>query len=129
MSEQHHKKSAGIWLDTSKAMIIAQDETGTGEYSIHNSIKGRTKHSGGSEHTMNNAKQSEDLKFFKSLAALLLPFDEILIFGPGQSQEQLQRHLQLHVQFNNKKMTTDSSGQLTDNQAIATVRDFFKSAS
>ena len=129
MSEHHHKKLAGIWLDSTKAMIIAQDEKESGSYSIHDTIKGREKHSGGSEHTMNNAKQSEDLKYFKSLAALLLPYDEILIFGPGQSHEQLQHHLQTQVQFNNKKMTIDSSGQLTDNQAIATVRDFFKSAS
>lgn len=129
MSEHNQKKFAGIWLDSAKAMIITQDEKESGTYHIQETVKGREKQSGGSEHTMNNARQSEDLKYFKSVAALLLPYDEIFIFGPGQSQEQLQHHLQQQGQFTNKKMTVDSSGQLTDNQAIATVRDFFKSKS
>ena len=129
MSENNQKKLVGIWLDSAKAVIITQDEKESGSYRINNTVDGTRKHSGGSEHSMNNAKQSEDLKYFKSLAALLLPYDEILIFGPGQSQEQLQKHLLQQAQFSNKKMTVDSSGQLTDNQAVATVRDFFKSKS
>ncbi len=126
MKDQHQKKFAGIWLDSTKAVIIAQEPNESGTYSVQNTVKGHESHSGGNEHTMNNAKQSEDLKYLKGVTAALLPYDEIVIFGPGQSQEQLQHHLQDQVQFNAKKITVDSSGQLTDNQAIAKVRDFFK---
>ncbi|MEP7257276.1 MAG: hypothetical protein ABI687_02785 [Flavitalea sp.] len=125
MTTHHQKKIAGIWLDSAKAMIIAQDEKG--EFIIFNNLKGRENHSGGNEHTINNAKKSEELKYFKSVSALLLPYDEILIFGPGTAQEQLQHHLKETVQFNDKKVTIDSAPQMTDNQAIAWVREFFKS--
>jgi stalled ribosome rescue protein Dom34 len=123
MAEHQEKKLAGIWLDSEKAMIIAKE---AGVFSVQDTLKGQEAHSGGSEHTMNNAKQSDELKYFKAVTAALLPYDEVLIFGPGQSQEQLQHHLNGQVQFKSKKITIDSSGQLTDNQAIAKVREFFK---
>ena len=126
MGEQHQKKFAGIWLDSAKAVIIAQQPDENESYTVQGTVKGHERHSGGSEHSMNNAKQSKDLKYLKEVTTALLPYDEIVIFGPGQSQEQLQHHLQDQVQFNAKKITVDSSKQLTDNQAIAKVRDFFK---
>ena len=129
MSENHQKKFAGVWIDSVKAVIIAQDETESSAYKLHETVKGTSSHGAGSEHTMNNAKQADALKYFKAVGTALQPFDEILIFGPGQSQEQLQHHLQGLVPFKNKKITLDTAGQLTDNQAIATVRDFFKGRS
>lgn len=126
MSEQQQKKFAGIWLDDVKAVIIAQQLNDATIYGVKETVKGREKKSSGSEHSINNAKQSEELKYLKSITTALLPYDEIIIFGPGQSQEQLQHHLQEQVQFNIKSITVDSTGKLTDNQAIAKVRDFFK---
>ncbi len=126
MAVHHEKKFAGIWLDGVKAVIIAQEESDNTAYSVKETVKGHEKQGGGSEHSINNAKQSEDLKYLKAVTSALLPYDEIVIFGPGQSQEQLQHHLKEQVQFNSKKLTIDSSGKLTDNQAIAKVREFFK---
>ena len=126
MSEHQQKKFAGIWLDGVKAVIIAQQANDTAIYSVKETVKGHEKKSSGSEHSKNNAKQSDELKYLKAITTALLPYDEIIIFGPGQSQEQLQHHLQEQVQFNIKSITVDSTGKLTDNQAIAKVRDFFK---
>jgi enhancing lycopene biosynthesis protein 2 len=70
---------------------------------------------------MNNAK------YFKSVSNLLLHYDEILIFGPGKSQEQFQNHLQGDAQFKSKQITIESAEQLMYPQMIAKVRDFFKS--
>ncbi len=76
---------------------------------------------------MNNAKQSDMLKYYKTVSNLLLDYDEILVFGPGKSQEQFQHHLQQDAQFNSKQITIDSAEQLTDPQMIARVREHFKS--
>ncbi|TKK64214.1 hypothetical protein FC093_22995 [Ilyomonas limi] len=76
---------------------------------------------------MNNSKQSDSRKYFKALSSLLLNYDEILVFGPGKSQEQFQHYLQEDAQFNSKKITIDSAEHLTDPQMIAKVRNFFKS--
>jgi len=128
MKQNNQKQYAGVWLDNQQAIIITNDlGNDNGDYTIHEKVKSNGNHSGGNEHSMNNAKQSDSLKYFKSLSTLLEPYDEILIFGPGKSQEQFQNHLQENAQFKSKKITIDSANQLTDPQMIAKVREFFKS--
>lgn len=126
MKKQVQKQFAGVWLDNHQAMIITSPETNSGEYSILDKVQAIGAQGGGSEHSMNNAKKTEHLKYFKALSNLLIHYDEILLFGPGQSQEQFQNHLQDDAQFKSKQITIDSSDQLTDPQRIAKVRDFFK---
>src|SRR5215210_8028012 len=127
MKQHASKQFAGVWLDNQQAMIISNSpETPVGEYSISGKVKAVETQGGGSEHSMNNAKHTEHLKYFKAISHLLMPYDEILLFGPGQSQEQFQHHLQGDAQFKSKQITTDSSDQLTDPQRVAKVRDFFK---
>ncbi|HJW27742.1 MAG TPA: hypothetical protein VJ508_00660, partial [Saprospiraceae bacterium] len=57
---------------------------------------------------------------------LLLNYDEILIFGPGKSQEELRNFLHEDAHFNSKRIILTTSQHITDHQMIATVRDFFK---
>jgi|AntDryMetagUQ255_1029468.scaffolds.fasta_scaffold03289_3 stalled ribosome rescue protein Dom34 len=124
MKQQNKKQNAGVWIDNQKAMIITSDNDG--DYTIKEKLKADENFGGGSEHSMNNAKQSGNLKYFKTISNQLLKYDEILIFGPGKSQEQLQNHLEEDAQFNKKKISIDSAEHLTDPQMIAKVRDFFK---
>jgi stalled ribosome rescue protein Dom34 len=124
MKQQNKKQNAGVWIDNQKAMIITSDNDG--DYTIKEKLKADENFGGGSEHSMNNAKQSGNLKYFKTISNQLLKYDEILIFGPGKSQEQLQNHLEEDAQFNKKKISIDSAEHLTDPQMIARVRDFFK---
>ncbi len=127
MKHNNQKQYAGVWLDNDKAIIITKtSENENGDYAIQDKVKSKESHSGGSEHSINNAKQSDSLKYFKSIATLLSSYDEILVFGPGKSQEQFQNHLQDDAQFNSKKISIDSAEQLTDPQMIAKVREFFK---
>ncbi len=127
MKQNKQKQYAGVWLDNDKAIIITDtSENDVADYTIQDKLKAREAHSGGSEHSMNNSKQSDSLKYFKALSSLLLNYDEILVFGPGKSQEQFQNHLREDTQFNSKKVTIDSAEHLTDPQMIAKVRDFFK---
>lgn len=128
MKQNNQKQYAGVWLDTEKAIIITNNsESEKGEYTIKDKIKAGEHHGGGSEHTINSAKHSGNIKYYKSVSSLLLNYDEILVFGPGKSQEQFQNHLQEDAQFKSKKITIDSAEQLTDPQMIAKVRDFFNS--
>lgn len=127
MKQHIQKQFAGVWLDNHQAMIISSGNSeANGEYNILNKVSATETQGGGSEHSMNNGKQSEHLKYFKAISKLLMPYDEILLFGPGQSQEQFKHHLQDDVQFKTTQITVDSSDQLTDPQRIAKVREFFK---
>ena len=127
MKEQNKKRQAGVWLDTGKALIIATDsDDENGTYAIQDKMKAGENQSGGSEHSMNNAKQTDLLKFFKSLSGKLSNYSELLIFGPGKSQEQFQNHLEEDTQFKGKKISISSADHLTEPQMIAKVREFFK---
>ena len=124
---KNEKQYAGVCIDNANAIIITNSAEGeNNEYAIHEKVKSAEHHGGGSEHSMNNAKHTDELKYFKSVSTHLLAYDEILIFGPGQAQEQFQNYLKEDAQFNSKKITIDSAAHQTDPQMIAMVRDFFK---
>lgn len=127
MKQNKEKKYAGVWLDNHSATIITNSiKEGNDAFSIQNKVKAVDHHAGGSEHSMNNAKKSDSRKYFKEVSGLLLNYDEILVFGPGKSQEELKNILSEDEHFRNTQITLDSTGQLTDPQMIAKVRDFFK---
>ncbi len=126
MKKNNKKQYAGVWIDNQKAIIITNNPASDGEFAIKEKLKADENFGGGSEHSINNAKQSDNLKYFKNISSQLLTYDEILIFGPGKSQEQLQNHLEEDAQFKSKKITIDSAEHLTDPQMIAKVREFFK---
>jgi hypothetical protein len=129
MKKNQEKQHAGVWLDSARAMIITNTAVdANGAYAIEDKVNGTANQSAGNEHTMNNAKQSNDLKYFKSVSQLLLRFDELFIFGPGKSQEQFKHHLESDLQFRDKKITIGSAEHLTDPQMIAKVRDFYGAA-
>lgn len=126
MKQQQQKQQAGVWLDHTKAVIITHSSEDEKGYTISSKIIANEGHAGGSEHSMNNAKQTDLLKYFKSLSNHLLAYDELLVFGPGMSQEQFGNHIDGNTQFSGKKVTIHSTEQLTDPQKIATVKDFFE---
>ncbi|RYY54191.1 MAG: hypothetical protein EOO09_15290 [Chitinophagaceae bacterium] len=118
------QKHAGLWIDGKQGVIISNED---GEdYSVTARVDLSESQSGGSEHAMNNGKKTEMAKYFRELSHHLVTYDEILIFGPGQSQEQLQHFLNEDAQFKHKKLTLDSSERLTDPQMLAKVREFYK---
>jgi stalled ribosome rescue protein Dom34 len=126
MNPNKPKQYAGVWLDSQNAMVISNStDEANGEYAIQDKVKAHEYHGGKGEHGSNKADQANSLKYYKSVAAVLSKYDEILIFGPGQAQEEFLNFLSGDSQFNSKKMTIDSSDQMTDPQMIARVRDFF----
>ncbi|HZF66301.1 MAG TPA: hypothetical protein VEZ55_17565 [Chitinophagaceae bacterium] len=127
MQQHKQKQRAGVWLDNTKAVIISHTlEDEKGSYNISSKITANEGHSGGSEHSMNNARKTDLFKYYKSLSTHLLAYHELLVFGPGMSQEQFGNHLEGNVQFKGKKITINSTEQLTDPQKVAKVNDFFE---
>lgn len=127
MTERSEKQYAGVCMDNTNAIIITNStDTANHEFVIHGKVEAIEHHGGGSEAHINNAQHTDELKYFKAVSAQLLPYDEILIFGKGQAQEQFQNYLKDNAQFNHKKISIDSAEHLTDPQMIAKVRDFFK---
>ena len=127
MKQQHQKLLAGVYLDSQKAIIIRPaPDYEMGDYIIQDIFEADKHDRTGDQDSKNHARQSDLLKYFKSVAGLLLVYDEVYIFGPGNTQEQFQNHLKEDAQFKNKQFTIDSSEQLTEHLMIAKVRDFFQ---
>ena len=125
--KQQEKLLAGLYLDTQKAVVIRPaPDYEEGDYIIQETLEAEKHDREGDADSKNRARQSDLLKYFKSVAAMLLVYDEVYVFGPGNTQEQFQNHLKEDAQFNNKKITIDSSEQLSENKMILKVREFYK---
>ena len=126
MKQQQQKRVAGVYLDSTKAVVIRPaPDYEEGDYIIQDRIEPDTHDREGDKDSKNHAKQSDLLKYYKSLATLLLVYDELYIFGPGNAQEQFQNHLRDDAQFNQKQFAIDSSEQMTEPQMIVKVRTHF----
>lgn len=124
---QKNKKVAAVWLDNEEALIIANNsgsETSS-EFSVQEKVHSKESHGSGSEHSMHKSEQSNNLKYFKSISNLLVSYEDIFLFGPGQSQEQFQNHLNEDTHFKNKKISIGSAQHLTNPQMLAKVREHF----
>ena len=120
---QEEKNCVGIWMDHKKAIFITKEN---GEFAIDHKVEADAYHGHKGEHIANNAKRSGDRKYHKAMATALQKYDEIYLFGPGTSQEELQNFLHEDQHFKYKKITLGTAGHITDPQMVAQVREFFK---
>jgi stalled ribosome rescue protein Dom34 len=128
MKAHESRTFAGVWMDHQTALLITtEDHQGHGDYAVRKKIHshGHAAH-GSSEHTSNHKNKAEAEKFYKEIAQSLEQFHDILIFGPGKAQEELFNHLKENKHFHGRNLSIDSAGNITENQMIAKVRDFFK---
>ncbi len=124
MKDQDQKQYAGVWMDHHQAMFITESE---GAFTLQqDKIIAGEYHGDKGEHAYNNAEKTDNRKYFKTIGNHLLPFDEIFIFGPGKSQEELLNFLHEDNHFKSKKITLGSAEKMTEPQTVAKVRDFFK---
>lgn len=120
---QEEKNCVGIWMDHKKAIFIKREN---GEFAIGHKVEADSYHGHKGEHIANNAKRSGDRKYHKAMANELMKYDEIYLFGPGTSQEELQNFLHEDQHFKYKKITLGTAGHITDPQMVAQVREFFQ---
>jgi stalled ribosome rescue protein Dom34 len=122
--QEKRKTQVGVWLDHHQAFVVSAPE---GEFVIADNFETTApEHNRTSEHTINNAEKALALKHFHAVAAHLNAYDHILLFGPGTAQEEMRNLLSDDIHFRDKKVTIDSSSQMTQNQMVAKVRDFFE---
>jgi stalled ribosome rescue protein Dom34 len=121
--KQQQKRVAGVYLDSTKAVVIRPaPDYEEGDYIIQDRLEPDVHDRQGDKDSKNQAKQMDLLKYYKSVAALLLTYEELYIFGPGSAQEQFQNHLKDDAQFKQKEFSIDSSEQMTEPQMIVKVR-------
>ncbi len=82
-------------------------------------------HGSNNEYGKNMQEQQDKKSYYSLLRDKLLPFDDILLFGGGQTKKELHNYLQEQSAFRNKNLYVENSDHITDNQQLEMVRHFF----
>lgn len=129
----------GIWIDGSKAIIVAlkegkevvnQIQSGI-ENAVHHDHEGDKGSFMGSRHINNEKKISERKKhetnqYVDSVIEAVKGADELYIFGPAGLKTKLKNKINENVLISSKLKAVETSKPITLNQCVAKVKNFYK---
>lgn len=132
------KQQAGIWIDSKKAIIVKLQEHTEKVETIESNIENRIYHDkegykgsfSGSQHinkekTFDEREKHQTNEYIKKIVEHLTAVDDLYIFGPSMIKIILKKEIE-----NNKTNTInidsiEPSEQLTTNQIISRVKQYF----
>lgn len=140
MTATRDRPSTLVWIDERTAILVHWDE-GTArverlesEVPAHHRSTGSVRHDpairhggGGAPQTADDPHRLEHLaRFLDAVTDRLPPDDDVLILGPGNVREHLERQVrETDVrQRRDRRITCQASRRLTDRQLIARLREF-----
>jgi hypothetical protein len=82
-------------------------------------------HGSNNEYSENRQEEEIMKKYFHQLEEMLLPYDEIMLFGPGQVKKELHNYLEEQAAFRGKKIHVQNSDHQTERQLLETAGSFF----
>ncbi|MGO4770461.1 hypothetical protein ACEN2I_02275 [Flavobacterium sp. W22_SRS_FK3] len=121
-------KKLGIYLDHAAANLIDfidndnEAQTIVSDFGIKD--KNETLHR--SENEMHNKEKDKQRYYFNKIAAIVLDFDEIILFGPTTAKIELLHFLQKDHKFDRVKIETKNTDKLTIGQQKVFVQEHFK---
>jgi len=133
------KKQTGIWIDTSRAIIVTLDGGKEKITELESDIENRIYHEkegnkgtfSGSHHSASENKFEERRKnyldhFLKDVISHVKHSDELYVFGPAETKIKLQQKIHDEKSFDSSKlMSVETSDSMTSNQIIAKVKKFY----
>ena len=133
------KKQTGIWLDSSKAIVVTLSGTEENVKEIQSDIENRIHHeSEGDQGTfMGQHHLSQERKFderkrhqienyVKRIIESIRNDDELYVFGPSEIKLRLKSMIEEDKQISTRLKSVETSDKMTLNQVIAKVKDFYK---
>jgi hypothetical protein len=133
------KRQTGIWIDTSKAIIITL-EAGNNEkiFEIESDVENRVYHDkegdkgnfSGVHHGYNETKfenrKKEQMDFFiKEVLAYVKGADELFVFGPAEAKIRLEQKIHDEKLFTHKLKAVETADKMTLNEIVAKVKKFY----
>jgi hypothetical protein len=120
------QKNVAVWLDHSKAQLI-DNQTNEVSTTIHSKFDFDKKEEAlrRSENIMHNKEQQAQTSFYKQIAALIIDYDNVLLFGPTDAKLELQNFLKRNTRFQHKQISVQSSDQMTLPEKFAFVKSYF----
>lgn len=134
------KKQTGIWIDSSKAIIVTLDgekqKVSKIESNLENKIyhekegsKGtfNGSHHGSDENKFDEKRKNETNQFLKNILSKIKLVDELYIFGPAETKIKLEQKINTDKSFDSSKLklVETAESNLTTNQIVAKVKKFY----
>lgn len=120
-------KQLGIWLDHAAAHLIPYTgntlETEILESEFTYEAKQRSLHKGESQ--MHQKEQQQQGVYYKKIGEVIKNYNEVVLFGPTDAKIELLNMLRANHHFDQIKMETQQTDNMTHNQEHAFVREYF----
>lgn len=119
-------KNLGIWMDHSDANLIdlnTESDYGSIKSKFTFSAKETALQKG--EHLMHNKEQQMHEAYYKEIAAAILKYDHVLLFGPTNAKTELYNYIKKDAHFRDIKIDVESADKMTDNEKHAFVKNHF----
>lgn len=135
-------RKAAVYIDNTIARLITETDGFAGftekiesDYESHPRYRGEGSnqarfgadpyHGSNNEFRLHRQEEESKQNYFHRLKAMLLPFEKVLLFGPGEMKKELRNHLLEQPAFRKKSIQVQNSDHQTDGQLLETARDFF----
>jgi len=117
----------GIWMDHVNAHLIDLDSNGK-NYTITSNFDNDVQNEAirKSENGMHNKRQQLQESYYKEIAAVILNYDAVLLFGPTNAKAELHNYLVDDLHYKDKKIDVLPADKMTDNQKEAFVKSHFE---
>lgn len=133
------KKQAGIWIDSTKAIIVILEDGIEKTTTLQSDLENRVYHDKegdkgsffGNQHMDSQNTFDERIKhqtnaYLKEVSATIKDCDEIYIFGPAETKTKLEKKIQEEKSiFNGKLKAVEAAENMTLKQIIAKVKHFY----
>lgn len=133
------KKNIGIWIDSKQAFVIKLSNDKHTIKTIESNIEFRERVEGESkkygrfggqyityEKNRENKMLLQTNEFIKNLLKELSNCDSFVIFGPSKMKKILKKEINNNMLLAPKLLGVYKSEQLTENQMVAWVKDYYK---
>jgi len=133
------KKQTGIWIDTSKAIIVTFTDGKEHITEIESDIENRIYHEKEGDkgaimgsHHLNNERTFDERKehqfdhFLKDVLSHIKESDELYVFGPSETKIKLKQKIDDGKTIaDNKLKSVETADSMTLNQVVAKVKKFY----
>ena len=120
-------KKLGVWMDHTLAHIIELKNNKIQSNTIESlALQGGEQVFGEDESLKHNTEQDQLSDFFKRISAVIKDYQEVILFGPTNAKTELYNSLKKDSHFNDIKIETETSDNLTENQMHAFVKEHFE---
>lgn len=130
------KKEVGLWIDHRQAVIVTLVDQVEETRRITSGIEKQVRYSGAShgshDDTTEIRRDRQDRRFddylgkyYEEVIACVRDADSILIFGPGEAKDELQKQLEGQA-LGERIVGTETTDKMTEGQVAAKVRQHFQ---